>query len=160
MAISSTVDVMKKTNEIEPAASEIKKITSHMSDLITKLLIVAKFEAQDRFEKTEINATQIVFDETEKMMISYQSKNILVEKNLQKDLFIKAIPASLELIVSNLVDNAFKYSNEQGQIFIQLTSKFLQIGDTGRGIQPENLSQIREKFRQEDDSKTGQSYGL
>ncbi|HMT00993.1 MAG TPA: HAMP domain-containing sensor histidine kinase [Candidatus Absconditabacterales bacterium] len=160
MAISSTVDVMKKTQEVEPAASEIKKITSHMSDLIAKLLIVAKFEAQDHFEKIKINATQIVFDETEKIMISYQKKNISVEKNLQDELFIDAIPASLELIVSNLIDTAFKYSNEQGQIFIKLTSQSLQISNTGRGIQPENLSQIREKFRQEDASRASESYGL
>jgi len=59
----------------------------------------------------------------------------------------------VERIVTNLLDNAMKYTTQGGTISVKLTPEKLMITDTGVGISPESLEKMREPFRQADSSK-------
>lgn len=69
----------------------------------------------------------------------------------------------LELIVNNLLSNAFKYT-ESGNITVKLSEEegylLLQISDTGIGIPLDRQKRIFERFYQLDDSHMGSGIGL
>jgi PAS domain S-box-containing protein len=73
-------------------------------------------------------------------------------------------PARFQQVVWNLTDNALKFSERGGQIEVRLrvddTVIDLSVRDTGRGIAPEFLPHIFERFRQEDASTRRRHGGL
>lgn len=70
----------------------------------------------------------------------------------------------LELILNNLLTNAFKYTPAGRSVIVNLSKddKHLEISvsDTGNGIAPEKLKDIFTRFYQVDDSSVGNGIGL
>lgn len=70
---------------------------------------------------------------------------------------------SFESIISNLYENATKYSPENSEIKIELIKKeksfLFKIADFGKGIKDENKSKALEKFYREEDEKIRSSKG-
>lgn len=72
-------------------------------------------------------------------------------------------PDLLEKVFVNLLSNAFKFTLEGGSVRIELTEEedrvFIQVIDTGSGIQPGNLPHLFDRFYTEDRSM-GTGIGL
>lgn len=72
-------------------------------------------------------------------------------------------PDLLEKVFVNLLSNAFKFTPEGGSVRIELTDEedrvFIQVIDTGSGIQPGNLPHLFDRFYTEDRSM-GTGIGL
>ena len=72
-------------------------------------------------------------------------------------------PDLLEKVPANLLSNAFKFTPEGGSVRIELTEEedrvFIQVIDTGSGIQPGNLPHLFDRFYTEDRSM-GTGIGL
>ena len=73
-------------------------------------------------------------------------------------------PDYLELIVNNLLSNAFKYTGEGKSITVTLKEEgnqlLLQVKDTGRGIPIDKQGKIFERFYQVDSEHPGSGIGL
>src|SRR5262249_29504997 len=77
---------------------------------------------------------------------------------------VEADFARLQQMVSNLVSNAIKFTDPGGRVAIRIERRghqaVLEVADTGRGIRPEFLPYVFEKFRQADTSSTRSHAGL
>jgi two-component system heavy metal sensor histidine kinase CusS len=66
--------------------------------------------------------------------------------------------------VSNLVDNALRYTPPGGSIKIAIqsgtTHSQIQVKDTGSGIAPEHLSRVFDRFYRADSSRSSHGTGL
>ena len=90
----------------------------------------------------------------------------LSEKNI--DLETECIPENLswemdqDMMVSflvNLVDNAYKASENGGKIFIHADEQGITVKDQGRGIPEEELNRVTEAFYMVDKSRSRSSGG-
>lgn len=93
------------------------------------------------------------------------SKNIEIEFQLPKnDIRIEADESRLEQVWINLVNNAIKYTNENGVVTISVkkSSKEVEvtIEDTGVGMSKEAISHIFERFYRQDKSRSIEGNGL
>jgi PAS domain S-box-containing protein len=72
--------------------------------------------------------------------------------------------ARLQQVVWNLVSNGVKYTPAGGEVRVRLvraeSKAMLTVADTGRGINPQFLPHVFERFRQEDGSATRTHGGL
>lgn len=95
--------------------------------------------------------------------IADKKKIKLSYKNQTEDLAIMADADNLIKALSNIIDNAIKYTDE-GQVAIKLNydngKYILTITDTGVGIEKEYLNQIFDAFSQERDDFTVKYQGL
>ncbi|MRG46506.1 response regulator [Chitinophaga sp. SYP-B3965] len=94
-----------------------------------------------------------------------RNKNITLRENIAEDVLIKADPGAINGIVINLTENAIKYTNEGGEINIELTTEgnriFFSVSDNGIGITRELHERIFEPYYQINSEKGGfQGMGL
>ncbi|CAA9360628.1 MAG: Two component system sensor histidine kinase MprB [uncultured Nocardioidaceae bacterium] len=68
--------------------------------------------------------------------------------------------SSLERAVTNLLDNAVKWSPAGGVVTVRLTEGTLYVGDQGPGIAPEDLPHVFERFYRSAESRTMPGSGL
>ena len=77
-----------------------------------------------------------------------EAKNIELTTNLDSSLLIKADKESLKIVLRNLLDNALKYTPEEGKIgvktFLNNENCIIEIQDTGQGISDEQLTKIKD----------------
>ena len=77
---------------------------------------------------------------------------------------IVADASRLQQVLWNLLQNAIKFTSAGGVVDARVTSGdghvIIAISDNGRGISPEFLPHVFERFRQEDSSTTRESMGL
>lgn len=126
------------------------KDTERLSGLVENLLMAAKLDGESvDFLPEQQSVNQIV----EEVMAHYQNKSDRprnIEIKLEDDLFISGDRMALSTIVSNLVENAIKYSNSGdlvgAQAFQSGSKIVLRIYDTGIGISDAEKSKIFGKF--------------
>jgi signal transduction histidine kinase len=80
------------------------------------------------------------------------------------DLGLFGDPAAMEHVVTNLLDNAFKYSAPESVVRVGIDERevfvLLSVSDDGVGIAPEEIPHIFERFRQTSNARGGSSVGL
>jgi len=91
-------------------------------------------------------------------------QQIVLAIDLDPELIIEADQNRIEQVLHNLLDNAIRYTPEQGTISVELratsdTHCELSISDTGIGIAPEHLPHITEPFYRANKARTRKDGG-
>jgi two-component system sensor histidine kinase MprB len=74
--------------------------------------------------------------------------------------FLEGDPATLERAVTNLLDNAAKWSPENGTVTVRLSDGLLQVADEGPGIAEEDMPHVFERFYRSPEARTMPGSGL
>ena len=150
------------------SVGNISKSGKHLLSLINSILDLSKVEAG----KMELNYKQFELASkinTIKSLVSpiADKKNIQIEIDIDSDLAtICADEARFAQVMYNLVDNAIKFSYENGHIKIGARRKGemveITVCDTGIGVKPEDQSKLFKPFSQVDSflSKKYEGTGL
>jgi signal transduction histidine kinase len=120
--------------------------------VIEELLNVAKAEAG----RLVLNPSQVDVGALVETVVSEQRHTIegkgisLVVKRPSKPVFIEADQEKLYMALSNLLDNARKYTPDSGRITIKVFSRpggaAVEVADNGIGIDPSDIGQIFDRF--------------
>jgi len=91
------------------------------------------------------------------------ARNISITVSCPGTLTAQASPHLLEQAVTNLVDNAIKYSEPGGKVVITAsiegTNVIIDVQDTGRGIEQRHLDRLFERFYRIDKGRSRQMGG-
>jgi len=161
MVISSEIDLALKSKDYSSSLKKIKIHLKYVDNLLEQLLMITKLETENKLSKKKENISELTKNIAKMVFDFYENKGIIFEKNVQKNVFKKVNTSSIEIIVKNLLDNAFKYTKKWGKVSLILTDKLLIIQDTGIGIEKKNFDKIWERFWKVDVSRTEKnSFGL
>ena len=129
---------------------KITRNCARMESLVHNLLTLADIEnlAENRFQECGLIA--LLENCRHTLRSVYQETEVTIQTQLDK-LIIHADPGLLELAFINLLDNAAKYSGPPAKITIDISTSeeeeaIVKINDQGRGIPPEDLDHIFERF--------------
>ncbi len=161
MTMSSLIDVATQKNTTDSLPSQLKPILHAQSELINQLLLLAKYEHQHsaNFPRQQTNIYDVVTPLITETSTHYQTKAINTKKELSDSVMVAIHRPSFEILVKNLLDNAYSYTPAHGTVTISLDAHSLRITDTGKGIASEHLDHIREKFWRADSSQTTATEG-
>ncbi|MCP3033342.1 cell wall metabolism sensor histidine kinase WalK [Halobacillus sp. A1] len=138
--------------------------TARLSRLVNDLLDLAQLEGDSYPMNLEpIPFAQLIYDVVERFKLRIEQKRISIILQLDEEAIIEGDADRLEQVVSNLLDNAIRYTHEADQILInikQINGKtVLTISDTGRGIPKEDLENIMDRFYRVQKSRTREEGG-
>ena len=131
-----------------------------LSRLVDDLQELSVVEAgQMALERQPEDLTELVTHATDAMATSASDRNIRVEKKLSPDLPLVSIDYHrISQVLRNLLDNALSHTGEGGHITVEASraGKWVQVSvaDTGKGIEPEDLPYVFDRFYRADKSRT------
>ncbi len=156
---SGEIPIGTKKNYIKLIQSNSLQLLSLIDDIID----IAKIEAnQININKTEVSLHEVLNELYESFNNqTNQDLELILHKHSNKDLRIKTDKFRLQQILSNLLSNAFKFT-DQGNIdfgySIERNKLKFFVKDTGIGIPEEHQDIIFDRFRQVD-FKNDRLYG-
>lgn len=126
--------------------------SNKLSGYINNILNVSRFD-RDRlaFDLSEHTLSDLINSIREDVILRANSQNRLLEINIDEDLpTVGADLSSISEVLTNLIDNAIKYSNEGGLIKINTSrsGEFIDIDiqDFGIGIPTNVMNNLFQKF--------------
>lgn len=136
----------------------INKETLRLQKLVNQIL---EMESGLPLNKVPTNLYSMIIDAIKPFEITACDKKIAIEisTSLKNTGLVNADPDKLGEVIYNLVDNALRYTPENGTITIsgrQLSSEIikLSISDTGVGIPSSHLPQLFERFYRVDKARS------
>lgn len=165
--ITTNAEVLENSLSGNKWLSHILEQSDRMKSLINSLLTLAKLDAchetQDFISFDLSKAVRNAALSFESLAYEY-GKNY--EMEIEDGILLLGNESSIRQLITILLDNAFKYSDESGTISIHLSfhgdKKELIVKNTGKGIAKPDQKRIFERFYRSDASRSRESggYGL
>ena len=141
--------------------------SNRMSTLINEMLSLANLDANKKNEDfISLNLSKILNDSLLVFEVVIFEKGLILEEDISQNILINGDVNQIKKLISILMDNSIKYTDENGKITVNLSREKnkakLIIKNTGKGIENKHLEKIFERFYRVDDSRdrsTG-GYGL
>lgn len=173
--IAADVAILKRHPERTVAhqsqwVESIEAESAQMQELVEDMLVLASTDVQngevasqlERIDLSKLVGAHVLQFEP----LAYEH-NISLSDNIAEGIFVDGTNSGLQRLISVLVDNAFKYVNEQGAISITLAKQgdfaLFSVSNTGAPIPPEDLPHLFDRFYRSDKARTrteNQSFGL
>jgi signal transduction histidine kinase len=158
-------------NEGENPDKELKKIYSHLlneSDRLTKLinelLILSKFDKASDLNMENEDLSELTFKVVKEMQPKADMRELVIETDLKKGVMAEVNPILMSHAVSNILDNAIKYTNAGGHISVETghsqNMAVIKISDQGIGIHQNELALVQERFYRAGNSNISKGSGL
>lgn len=168
--LDGTIPPEKHEYYLNIISTEVRRL----SRLVNTLLEVSRMESGTELKPVDFNLSETA----RTVLISLESK--ISKKNIdinfdsgEEDVFVDADPDSIHRVIFNLMDNAVKFTPQNGNISINVKvisdgrrkrKAYFSIRNTGDGIPRDELPHVFERFYKTDRSrgldKSGKGLGL
>ena len=140
--------------------SEVDRMTAIINDLLTLVKLDQK-EIPLNFKEIDLN--QLLAGINKRLQPLADAKGVSLEADYLKEITADADEMKVSLAISNLVDNAIKYTPEGGTVKVTLDADhqnvFITVADTGIGIPEQEVNRIFERFYRVDKTRDRETGG-
>ena len=135
-----------------------------MTDIINDLLQLVKLDMkQTAIVFKPVNLNKCVEDIIKRLQPLADKKHIKLNYEKLKEVTTDADEMKLSLALSNLIDNAIKYTDDNGNVDVEVDSDhqnaFVKVKDTGIGISEEEQQKVFERFYRVDKTRSRETGG-
>ncbi len=128
----------------------IKKHTQRLGNIIDDLLRLSELEAGGRIEMAELDLKGLIDEVIMGFGHALSAKGQKLEVTATGNFMIIGDRGKLEQVFVNLIDNAIKYTRQDGQIKVNLAEAdgfiMAAVEDNGIGISKEDVERVFERF--------------
>ena len=168
--IRNSLHILRLTGDSKPGVEQVYEMmerqVNQMVRLVDDLLEISRItRGQIELRKERVSLTSVIQSAVElsKPLID-EARHHLAISLPPEPLTFEADPVRLEQIVSNLLNNAAKYTNPEGRIWLTARRErddvVISVRDSGIGILPDMLPRIFEMFTQVEHSTSRTHGGL
>ena len=140
--------------------SEVDRMTAIINDLLTLVKLDQK-EIPLNFKEVDLN--QMMTGIVKRLQPLADDKGVVLEMESLKEIAADVDEMKLSLAISNLADNAIKYTPEGGKVKVTLDADhqnaFITVADTGIGIPEDEVNRVFERFYRVDKTRDRETGG-
>ncbi|HEV8574051.1 MAG TPA: HAMP domain-containing sensor histidine kinase [Dehalococcoidia bacterium] len=162
--IRANAEILQRSRD-DPVNANIASVddiigeTDRLNALVGQMLTLARADSgENAFQMAPVDLNEVVADTVRKMRLLSEAKGIALEMKTAGPLTVNGDAARLRELATILLDNAIKYSDNGGAISIGLQNNgaaaVLTVADNGRGIPPDALPRIFDRFYRADKARS------
>jgi heavy metal sensor kinase len=162
--MQGNLDLLRRNLNEEDRRESLRALeaeTTRMSKVVGDLLVLAELDSGQPEHEDAVALREMLLHAQRRARQLAGNRQIVVGP--QEDLWVKGNADKLEQVLSNLVDNATKYTPDGGTITLSLFRNgdwaCLAVADTGIGISPQDLPHIFDRFYRVDKARSKSSGG-
>lgn len=167
-AVQSSVEVTLNSErtiaEYQDMLCEIADECGRLRVLVNQLLLLAETDAR-RFppDKLPVRFDKVVERSIDMFRGAAEERGIELAAEANGEFTIYGDADRLRQVVNNLIDNSLKYTPSGGRVLVSLRHDpderqlVMRVADTGKGISPEDLPHVFERFYRGDESRQRES---
>lgn len=163
-SIATSVDVIEMEYGTDEWIENIHKQTAKMSRMVADLVTLSRLDEENPFpEKTEFCLSDAAWEVAEPFASLAKAQGKTYTQRIEENLTLCGNPDSIRQLISILLDNALKYSDEHGSIRLdvyQVHGKTkIEVFNTCILEDTKNLSRLFDRFYRPDDSRSQKTGG-
>ena len=145
---------------------DIQSQTKRLAELTNSLVFLSRMEEQPHMEKIPFPVSDVVQEMAEGFEALAKARGKTLTCKISPMLSMNGDEKSIRQLVSILLDNAVKYTDDRGRMEITLEKQkntlCLKVFNTAEAVHRENLPHLFERFYRTDKSRNSQTggYGL
>jgi heavy metal sensor kinase len=161
-----TLTTSKSLSEYENMAASTIEDCDRLLDMINTMLLISKTEAGvEKLSREEVDIAALIRKACELFQTIAEDKDVGLAYRPPEETFLLGDTRMLQRMLSNILDNAVKYTPPGGKIEVSLTESksrdaIVSVSDTGVGISDADLLHIFERFYRCDRSRSQPGTGL
>jgi two-component system, OmpR family, phosphate regulon sensor histidine kinase PhoR len=141
---------MEDTESCQRFLSIIRKNASRMQGLIDDILELTAIEGGNvQLRAAPVDLYELVQDVCASLAAKAGAQSVALENKVDPEVMVHADARRLEQMLTNLIDNAIKFSREQGTVVISHEAgqrDRILVRDNGDGIPAQHLERLFERF--------------
>jgi signal transduction histidine kinase len=137
----------------------IKEQAERLADLVQQLDAYTKARVPGTGTRDTLNLRQFCKELIGRFNLALEQKGMTVKLDIGKNYMLHANRGALDRILTNLMQNALRYSGAT-ELKITATAQELIFSDNGKGVPPDSLPYLFERFYRIDTSRSRASGGL
>jgi heavy metal sensor kinase len=147
----------------ERVASMLEEV-ARLGRIVEQLFALSRLDAgESQTEWKQFDLAELARTTAEHMGLLAEDKHIAIACDASRTVLIEGDRARLKQVVVNLLDNAIKYTPENGAVQLSVNAvnggAVLEVADNGIGIPAEALPHVFERFFRVDPTRSGDSGG-
>jgi signal transduction histidine kinase len=136
---------------------------ARMEELVQRMLQLARFEREPHPNHTRCNIAEVVRDVTAQMDRIAEIRQVRLAVEAPASAIVLLTEDACSSLLANLMLNAVQYTAAGGSVAARVAvanSVLVEVSDTGRGIAPEDLPHLFERFWRGDSSRARSTGGV
>ncbi|MEI6126228.1 MAG: ATP-binding protein [Pseudomonadota bacterium] len=159
-----TLSLQRDSLEYRDTLAECLDRINSLIKIVNDLFLISRFETKKiNLDLNYLNMGEVVRDIFDFFQPMAQEKKIRFKVTRCDDVVLLADKTRILQLISNLIDNAVKFTPESGEILLSLTKENrgarLSVRDTGIGIPEAEIPKIFDRFYQVDEARSGSARG-
>lgn len=161
--ISANADVLELTSGKNEWITSIRNQSNRLDRLVKNLLMLSKMNENLDLVFSDFDLSKVAVEITKSFQVIAEKQNKKLLMDVQSSVMLKGEENGIRQLISTLVDNAIKYSNDNGTIKISLRSIKksikIEVYNTVDSIDKENLNKLFDRFYRSDSSRSRETGG-
>lgn len=163
-SIATSVDVIAMEHGEDEWTQNIHRQTAKMSRMVADLVTLSRLDEENPFsEKVEFSLSDAAWEVAEPFASLAKAEGKSYSQRIEENLTLQGNPDSIRQLISILLDNAMKYSDENGEIRLDVYQvhgkRKIEVFNTCILEDTRNLSRWFERFYRPDDSRSRKTGG-
>jgi two-component system, OmpR family, sensor histidine kinase MprB len=162
--LRTNIETLGRTEDLDPEerkrlVADVTQELEEMTELVGDIVELARAPGQDAVERQDVALDELTRDAIERAQ--RRAREMRFDQRLEPSI-VNADAQRLGRAISNMLDNACKWSPEGGEIEVRVADGRVTVRDHGPGFPTDDLDKVFDRFWRADEArgKVGSGLGL
>jgi two-component system sensor histidine kinase MprB len=160
--LRTNIETLGRTEDLDPAerkrlVADVTQELEEMTELVGDIVELARAPGQDAVARQDVALDELTRDAIERAQ--RRAREMRFEQRLEPSI-VHADAQRLGRAISNMLDNACKWSPEDGAVEVQVADGRVTVRDHGPGFPADDLDKVFDRFWRADEARGTPGSGL